>query len=618
MIKKFRVFVLAHKFISVIIAALVVGGGYYAYASSHGAVAVTQYVIQEAAQGTVVSSVTGSGQVQAASTINVNPQVSETVDSIAVKVGDHVTAGQLLMQLATMNEAKALTQAQLSYQLSQLSLQKLQEAPATTTLLQDQDSITQDGETIANASTTLQRDYQSGFGTLSTSFIDFQTVMVGLQDFVGGNEVTKAYSNPDAFVNLLPTYLQESAKPYLDQLQANYSAASAAYTHNLADYHAANVNSSNATLDSLFTESVNTANEISATVKAGKDLLDYVINNYPGANGTSSLPSVTNSFQANLGNYTNTINGDISSITNAENSIASDKTAITNDTLSLSEAQDNLTELQSGPDPLDLQSQQLSIEQSQISLQTAEGNLADDSVRAPISGIVSAISAIVGETVPSPAVTIVSDGQIAEVTLNEVDAAKVSVGNEATLTFNAITGLSLAGQVVEIDPVGTVSQGVVNYNVQIGFSQPANTSSSNQVKPGMSVTADIVTQADQNVIALPNGAVKTEGGASYVLEPASPVSTTTLAASAAGGVTLDTPPQMVPVTVGLSNDTMTEITSGVNVGDQVITQTITTTASAGAAPATGGTSALQLLRGGGATGVRAVSGGGGFRAGGGG
>ena len=77
----------------------------------------------------------------------------------------------------------------------------------------------------------------------------------------------------------------------------------------------------------------------------------------------------------------------------------------------------------------------------------------------------------------------VGEGQVAEVTLNEVDAAKVTVGQAATLTFDAISGLSLAGKVVEIDPVGTVSQGVVNYNVQVSFNDTTN-----QVKPGMSTS----------------------------------------------------------------------------------------------------------------------------------
>ena len=205
-------------------------------------------------------------------------------------------------------------------------------------------------------------------------------------------------------------------------------------------------------------------------MKASKDLLSYVVDNYPSSSSTNPLPPITNTYQTNLGNYTNTINTDVSNLLNVQNTVANDKTAITNDQLALTQAQNTLAALVAGPDPLDVQSQNLSIQQQQLSLQTAQQNLAYTSVRAPIDGVVSAVDAIVGETVPSPAVSIVGSGEIAEVTLNEVDAAKVNVGQEATLTFDAITGLSLAGKVVEVDPVGTVSQGVVNYNVQVSFS----------------------------------------------------------------------------------------------------------------------------------------------------
>jgi multidrug efflux pump subunit AcrA (membrane-fusion protein) len=128
-----------------------------------------------------------------------------------------------------------------------------------------------------------------------------------------------------------------------------------------------------------------------------------------------------------------------------------------------------------------------------------------------------------------------------------------------------------------------------------------------QVKPGMSVTANIVTQADQNVIAVPNAAVVTSGSTSYILEPSTPLSAADLASSATGGIVIAATKQ-VPVTLGLTNDTMTEIASGVNVGDQIIVQTIKSTAASKTTATTGSTSALQLL--GGSTGARAAGGGG--------
>ena len=612
-----------HKFVSAIIVILIAGGGYYAYQATHGTVTVTKYVIQQATQGTVIASVSGSGQVQSVTSIDVKPQVTETVTKVYVQPGDRVAAGQLLVQLDPTNEEKALKQAQLSLQGAQISLAKLQEAPATTTLAQDQNAITQDQESILNASTTLAKDYQSGFASIASSFIDFQTVMTGLQDFATGNDVSKLQSNPDAYVNLMPTYLQGSTLPYRQDVAATYQAALAAYQQNLLDYHAASRTSDPATLNALLAETYQTSQMISEAIKSGKDLINYVVNNYPVGQGFSSLPTITTTFQTNLGNYTATVNSDVSNLANSQATITTDKTNLNNANLSLGQAKDTLMALQAGADPLDVQSQNLSIQQAQLSVQTAQQNLDYTSVRAPIAGTVSVVDAIVGEAVPSPAVSIVGSSQEAQVTLNEVDAAKVAVGDKATLTFDAISSLSLAGQVVELDPVGTVSQGVVNYNVKIGFSQPADTSSTNLVKPGMSVTANIVTQVHQNVISLPNAAVKTSSGASYVLEPTATVSTTQISASASGGITLPTAPKMVPVTVGLSNDTVTEITSGVNAGDQVVTQSITTSAAATTAT-TGSTNALRALTGGGGFGGGAAGGvrvaaptGGGTRGGGG-
>ena len=119
---------------------------------------------------------------QAGTTINVTPKVSETVTSIPVTVGQHVSAGQLLVQLDPTNEQRALQQAQLSLEQAQLSAQETDQV-ATTTLLQQQDAVTTGEQSLMTASTTLIQDYQSGFNNLGPTFVNLQTVMVGLQRF---------------------------------------------------------------------------------------------------------------------------------------------------------------------------------------------------------------------------------------------------------------------------------------------------------------------------------------------------------------------------------------------------------------------------------------------------
>jgi multidrug efflux pump subunit AcrA (membrane-fusion protein) len=145
--------------------------------------------------------------------------------------------------------------------------------------------------------------------------------------------------------------------------------------------------------------------------------------------------------------------------------------------------------------------------------------------------------------------------------------AKIKLGEKATITFDAIPDLTMTGSVAEIDDVGTVSSGVVTYTVKIAFD-----TENDAVKPGMSVSAAIITDSATDVLIVPSSAVKTQGTTKYVL-----MFDTPLASPAAGekGTVSKIAPKKVTVTVGISDDTHTEITSGLKEGDQIVTSTIT-------------------------------------------
>jgi len=162
---------------------------------------------------------------------------------------------------------------------------------------------------------------------------------------------------------------------------------------------------------------------------------------------------------------------------------------------------------------------------------------------------------------------LITNQKIAEITLNEIDAAKVKVGDLATLTFDALPDLTLKGKVSQIDPVGVQSQGVVNYNFQITFDQ-----SDERLKPGMTVNADIVTETKAGILVLPNAAIKTQGTKSYVqiVDPQELPSNFNLKSS----LSLKTTPKNQFIEIGTSNDQNTEIISGLNEGDYVVLRTI--------------------------------------------
>jgi RND family efflux transporter MFP subunit len=146
----------------------------------------------------------------------------------------------------------------------------------------------------------------------------------------------------------------------------------------------------------------------------------------------------------------------------------------------------------------------------------------------------------------------------AQVQVNEVDIANVTIGQKAMMTFSGIDGLTVSGKVEKMDSIGTLSSGVVTYNVTIGFD-----TLDPRIKPEMSVSANIITDVKQDAITVPNSALKSQGNNTYV-QVLNDGSTT---------------PTQVTVQTGIANNTDTEITSGINAGDKVVTQTINSTSS---------------------------------------
>ena len=207
-------------------------------------------------------------------------------------------------------------------------------------------------------------------------------------------------------------------------------------------------------------------------------------------------------------------------------------------------------------------------------LQDAKDNLSNYYVYAPFGGILSNVAVKKTDSVSSGTTiaTLITNKQVAELSLNEVDIAKISIGHKSTLTFDAIPDLTITGKVVEINSIGTVSSGVVNYTVKISFD-----TSDARVKPGMSVNATIVTNVKQNILTVANSAVKTlpaQNGTSYVETFDAELPTET--AGVQGSVSI-IPPTKKNIEIGIANDTNTEIISGLKEGDIVVTKTITGT-----------------------------------------
>lgn len=153
------------------------------------------------------------------------------------------------------------------------------------------------------------------------------------------------------------------------------------------------------------------------------------------------------------------------------------------------------------------------------------------------------------------------------VSVSEVDAPQIKVGQQATITFDALQNKTFTGKVLGINTTGVISSGVVTYPAVIVLNE-----SEKDILPNMSATANIITKVDDNVLLIPSSAVQTVGVNSTVR------------------VLKNGKVSTVNVGIGDSSNSQTVITSGLQDGDTVVTSVISTTTSqsGGSSPFSGG------------------------------
>ncbi|MDR3571483.1 MAG: efflux RND transporter periplasmic adaptor subunit [Candidatus Pacebacteria bacterium] len=573
-------FVRAHKIWSAVITVCVLGGGWFIYGKVQASTTPTQYVLSNVQTGTIIQTVSGSGQVTPSNQITINPQASGQITQVYVKDGQQVRAGQAIASIDSTSEYNSVQSAKASLQSAQLSLQKLQEPPTQLQLTQAQDAITKAQQSLQTDQTNLDNAYGTAYSDIVSTFLDLPTIQSQLQDVDTGTEAAHgAQWNIDFYQGVLENWDSTDAISYRTTAYTDFMTAQSAYNSTYPDFQKTNAQSATSSIVSLLKETYSSVQEEQTALNSANSFIQFYINQVN--NHQQNPVSEANTSLTTLSSDITKINSHLSALQNDKNQIISYQQAIVNDQNSITEDQQSLQQLQKGADQLDIQSSQLSIQQQENALAQAEQQLANYTITAPISGTIANLALAIGDTVGSGtnAATLITNEQIAELSLNEVDAAKVQVGQNATLTFDAIPNLSLSGTVIDVSPLGTVSQGVVSYEVKIGF-----TTQDARVRAGMTVNANIQSAVHSNVLEVPASAIHTTNGQSYVLafNPALPANTSS-------PVTSSQTPQPIPVTIGISDNTNTEIDSGLTAGQQIVSRTIGgSTATAASAATTRG------------------------------
>ena len=208
-----------------------------------------------------------------------------------------------------------------------------------------------------------------------------------------------------------------------------------------------------------------------------------------------------------------------------------------------------------GINNIPLETAKTKLDSAQIAVQQAQDNLDQAKIVAPYDGHIAAVTYNVGDMASTgAAVTIanVSSLQVAA-TLSELDVVKIKNGDTAQLTLDALPGKTYTATVSEIDPVGVVTQGVVNYNVLFNINN-----ADNSVKPGMTANLSIDVARVSDALMVPTRAVHVQGNFKTVT------------------VLYKGQEIPVPVQTGLSNDQNIAVTGALQPGDRVVLNQVQT------------------------------------------
>lgn len=572
-IKRLFSIIISHKVISLAVLLFLGGTFYFIKSSFFVSAEPTRYVLTTVKKETITLSVSGSGQVLALSQVDLKPKASGDIIFVGMKNGDEVKAGALLIQIDSREAQKSVRDAQTSLESAKLSYEKLIQPTDPLTILQAENSLIEIKNSKLRHEDNLKKSYEDGFNNVSNAFLDLPSIISGLNDILLGTSFNSVQTNMDYYSSEVKMYDQKVLQ-YQDDAYKLYQKARASYDKNFENYKALSRFSPNEAIEALISQTYDTTKDIAEAVKSANNLIQFYKDKLLEKNLKPRALADTHLSQLN--NFTGKTNSHLLNLLNIKRTIEDSKQNIESAIRSIEEKTASLEKLKKGPDPLDIESQKLSLKQRENALRDAQEKLSDYYLYSPFSGIITKMNAKKGDTISANSVVavLVSPQRMAEITLNEVDVSKVKIGQKAVLTFDAIPELSITGHVAEIDAIGTQSQGVVSYNIKISFD-----TQDDRIKPGMTVTANIITDVKPEAIAIPNSALISQNNSYFVEIPAIDKQDNqnvnqNLSRQSSSSITLKNPPRRQQVEIGIANDEYTEIISGLKDGDIIIANTI--------------------------------------------
>ncbi|MGH3919855.1 MAG: efflux RND transporter periplasmic adaptor subunit [Pseudonocardiaceae bacterium] len=517
-------------------------------------------------RGAVVTKVSASGSLAAITEKNLGFPSGGQLEEVAVKVGDRVSAGQVLARTDDFLLRQTLDQLQAQLNSQQALFGKLVNA---TTVEGAKDTLDQAQQILSATEKLVDTQLSADASAVDQARrqLDFDGFLLNkAQEQLRADQISCAstggipYTPPPPGTGIAPTGGNGSATPDGPDSSVGVGPAQAGVENPVQ------------------------AGPVSAGVPGA--------GGGPGGGGSGN-PAC------------NRIPMDQAAVVNARRQVLSDKTAldatqqklnvdrasgrvsIENARQSVVTAKNNLDAVGSSR-PFDIEQQVALISSAQAQVAAAQRDVDNTVLRAPVAGTVSVINGVVGEYVqpssntsplapgsaaPIPGVEVNSSTSLGNTTtgpqrpggtqflvlseintfqvvvpFEETDAAKVAPNQKVEVSFDAVPDLTRAGTVVAVAPAGSSISSVINYYVTVLLNE-----TDPRLKDGQTAQARVLTNQVEDVLTVPNSAVRKRGDQSSVTV-----------------VDADGVEQQVRFQAGLVGDDRTQVISGLKEGQQVV------------------------------------------------
>jgi HlyD family secretion protein len=492
-----------------------------------------------------------SGTVQAGDSVNIVPQIAGQIVKLDVDVGSTVKKGQVLAELDKTTLQAQVAQAEAGVEAAQVKLAQVKAGGRPESVAQAQANLDAAKAKLA----AVQAEGRPEAVAQAQANLDAaKAKLAAIKAGPRAESVGVAKANLDAAKAKLQQLLDgptpdqvaaaklqlEQAKDALAAVQANKDGqcnprnpsyvCEAAQAQALAAETAVNVAAQN--LKTLTDPPTQDAiNQAQAAVDAAEQQYKLALAPYTDSDVAQAQAAVTAAQQQYQ----------LAKIPYTSTDLAQAQAAVDSASAQLALAQKPYTDL-------DVQAAEVALKQAQAVLAIAQANLKAADVVAPFDGVISAklLSPGALASPQTPIFTLISNQSQIQFSIEQARIGNIQVGQTVNLTANAFPNKVFPAKVTSISPSADPKTHTFTVSVV-----PQN--DSGDLRPGMFVNLVLTVASFPNATLVPNVAIVQRGPQSIVF------------------VVNDGTVKLQPVTVGISDDTNTQIVQGVNVGETVVT-----------------------------------------------